>query len=245
MGLIYLITCLITLKVYVGQTTLTLNVRWNCHKSGSKNPDKGCTKLYRAMNKHNVENFTIEVLEEADNDLLDELEKQYIAEFDSVSKGYNLKSGGDRSNHSDETKALLKVINAENMQTTFKQFRKHNDVLNDLPIHCIYINKNKTGGVAINKHPLCGRKNFTVQKYGSMENAKYALKEFLKELETSGIAKLKMIKKDVDLPKGIRRIRNSYFVYKTIKGTIYQASFSGNSDDENKNNAIEYLKSIN
>lgn len=259
MGLIYLILCIITNKVYIGQTTDPLNVRWNGHKSAARynkeylagnkeapHSKRGmCSKLYRAMNKHGIENFQITILEDGidDRQLLDEAEKQYIEEFDSVDNGYNLKSGGDSSNHSVETKAQLKIINAENMKTTFRKFRKYN-ILDDLPMYCIFVKKAKTEGVAINKHPLCSRKEFTVSKYGSLENAKRALIEYLENLEANGIAKAKMVKKNADLPKGIRKIKNAYFVDKTVKGVTHRKSFSGLVDEENKNAAIAYLNAL-
>lgn len=259
MGLVYIITCSKTNKVYIGQTTDPLRVRWNSHKSSARynkryldgekdapHSKRGmCSKLYRAMNKHGIENFEIEVIEDGieDRKKLDDIEKYYIADFDSVENGYNLKSGGDSSNHSEETKALLKVINAENMQTTFTQFRKH-DILDDLPIHCIHIKKPNTEGVAINKHPLCDHKQFTVRKYKTMDNAKAALKDYLANLEATGIPKAKQLKKDPTLPKGVNKIKNSYFVDKTVKGKSYRRSFSDLTDAENKEAAIAYVNSL-
>lgn len=260
MGYIYLIRCTVpgNKKVYVGQTIGTVPARFNGHKSAARYNQKYldgdveashnkrgmCSKLYRAVNKYGEDNFTIEILEECDDSMLDELETMFIEEFDSVANGYNLKSGGNSSKHSEETKALLKIKNAENMKTTFKQFRKH-DELDDLPMYCIYIKKPKTTGVAIYKHPLLpSRKEFTVNKYGTMENAKQALKDFLIDLEAKGVTETKITKRDADLPKGIRKIKNSYFVDKTVKGTTYRKSFSGLTDEENKQNAIAYVNSL-
>ena len=267
MGLVYIITCSKTNKVYIGQTTDPLRIRWNGHKSSARynkdylNGDKEalhnkrgmCSKLYRAMNDHGIENFRMDILEDGietpiidgkvNRKLLDKVEEQYITEFDSVANGYNLKSGGDSSNHSDETKALLKIKNAEHMQTTFTQFRKH-EILDDLPIHCIYIKKPNTNGIAINKHPLCDHKEFTVRKYKSMDNAKAALKEYLANLEATGIPKPKQVKKDPTLPKGVNKIKKCYFVDKTVKGKTYRQAFSELTDDENKQAAIAYLNSL-
>ncbi len=260
MGLVYLIRCKINNKVYIGQTINSLRSRWNGHTSSARyhkdylNGDKEaphnkhgtCSKLYRAMNKHGIENFSIEILEEEyndDSDLLNMMEEQYITEFNSVAEGYNLKAGGNSSKHSDETKALLKIKNSENMKTTFKQFRKH-DIIADLPMYCIYIKKAKTEGVAINKHPLCARKEFTISKYNTMQDAKIALMEYLNALEASGVEKEKFIKKDIDLPKGVRKIKNSYFVDKTVKGQTFRKAFSGQTDEENKNNAINYINML-
>ncbi len=260
MGFVYLITCTITNKVYVGQTINSLRARLTSHKSSARyhrrylagevdaphNKRGTCSKLYRAMNKHGEDNFYIEILETVpDNDrkMLDQIETDFIEEFNSVKDGYNLKSGGDSSSHSDETKALMKIKNAEHMKTTFRQFRKH-DEINDLPMYCIYLRRENSVGVAINKHPLCIRKEFTTKKYNTMEGAKIALLEYLATLEATGVATAKYAKKDADLPKGIRKIKNSYFVDKKRDGRIYRKAFSGFTDEVNKQNAIEYLEQI-
>lgn len=263
MGFIYLITCIINNKKYVGQTTLTVQKRWNCHKSSaifnkryldgdalSPHSKRGmCSKLYRAMNKYGHDNFIIQELLELDDSMLDMLECGFIWLYDSVIAGYNLKSGGDRSCHSDETKLLLKYKNSEHMKTTYVKFRKHEEI-NDLPMYCIYIHKkdrsHDTAGVAIYKHPKCPtRKEFTEFKYGTMEDAKLALLDYLEKLENNTIPVEKSTKKGNSLPKGVRKIKKGYFVDKTINGRTYQKAFSKcETDDENKKNAIDYLESL-
>jgi group I intron endonuclease len=65
---IYKITNNINKKVYIGQTN-NLKKRWNEHKrlGNSNNSSKKSinSKLYSAMKKYGVENFTIEVIEES------------------------------------------------------------------------------------------------------------------------------------------------------------------------------------
>lgn len=197
------------------------------------------------MNKIGYDRFSIRQLAEAATRTeLNELEAKFIREYDCISpKGYNLKSGGDASEHAAETKALLKVKNAENMRTTFVQFRKHKE-LDDLPIHCIYLEKRGGSGVAINKHPLCEHKEFMVKKHGTMEAAKTALREFLQELEASGKPYVRPKKKGEKLPKGVRAIRNCYFVDKTINGKNYQKYCSGKTKEENKQEALAFLEQI-
>lgn len=258
MGYIYKITCDVNGKVYVGQTTGTVQDRWKQHKRDAKynkaylegnitapRSKRGtCSKLYCAINKHGPDNFRIEVIAEADELLLDSIETEEIAKHNSVALGYNLKAGGNRSSHSEETKAKMKEINSTNMQTTFVQFRKHGELLKDLPIHCIHIRKRDIEGVAIHKHPLCSHKEFMVNKHGTIDGAKQALLEHLAHLEATGVPAAKFVKKDTDLPKGIRRVKNSYFVDKTINGKTHRKSFSKLSDDENKQNAIDFLNSL-
>ena len=88
-GTIYKILCLVTGKPYVGKTKRSVEVRFKEHF-------KEKTYIGRAMRKHGIENFTVEVLEECPVDKLNEREIFFIAELDCKSpKGYNLTDGGD------------------------------------------------------------------------------------------------------------------------------------------------------
>lgn len=93
-GTIYLITCLVTGKYYVGQTVWPLAVRWSNHKTVAK---KGKLKghLQSAINKYGPENFVIEVLTEAPQDHLNNLEQLWIWALGSQKHGMNLTGGGD------------------------------------------------------------------------------------------------------------------------------------------------------
>ena len=95
---IYLITNRITEKYYVGQTSLSLAKRYRTHTRSAKiNSKRGCRRLQHSMQKHGIENFTIEEIatanstEEANN-----LETVWITALDSTnpSVGYNLSAGG-------------------------------------------------------------------------------------------------------------------------------------------------------
>ena len=58
MGFIYKITNKVNNKVYIGQTSRSLEIRWREHKSRA-----GCyytSHLYSAMNKYGVDNFIFE-----------------------------------------------------------------------------------------------------------------------------------------------------------------------------------------
>lgn len=92
MGIIYKITNKINGKCYIGQTSRSLNKRQNEHCNL-----KGSSKvLSTAINKYSANNFEITVLETVtDNSKLDDLEKEYIIKYNSISpNGYNLESEG-------------------------------------------------------------------------------------------------------------------------------------------------------
>lgn len=259
MGVIYQLHCSATNKVYIGQTVSTAEKRWKQHvRDAHKNREylagnieaphnkRGmCSKLYRAINAHGAETFTITTLVVLPNDELDAVETRFIAGYNSVAEGYNLKAGGDSSPHSPETIARMQIINATNMQTTFTKFRKHEVELENLPIHCIYLQKRGINGYAIHKHPNCPHREFTEKKYGTLENAKHALIEFLAKLESGETAVQPLKKREDTLPKGVRRLKNGYFVDKQINGIHHRKAFSKDADDSvNRANAIAHLNSL-
>lgn len=103
--IVYLITNKINGKQYVGQTTNSVENRWREH-NWSKN---GCRALKNAINKYGKENFKIEeIYRTISLEELDEREKEFIIKFNTLApNGYNLKTGGNRSKYSDETKKIM------------------------------------------------------------------------------------------------------------------------------------------
>lgn len=98
---IYKITCKVNNKIYIGQTTETLEKRFNRHMGYQK--DTHDTKFYRAVRKYGVENFYIELIAQATSkEELDNLEEHYIQKYQAIEKGYNTslgKIGGDTLTH--------------------------------------------------------------------------------------------------------------------------------------------------
>jgi group I intron endonuclease len=94
--IIYRITNLINLKIYVGQTVLTLSERWMAHKKEAKLHRKNYI-LYNSINKYGIENFIIEEIDIAHSlEELNKKEQEWIAKLASAHPyGYNLKLGGN------------------------------------------------------------------------------------------------------------------------------------------------------
>ena len=92
MGFIYKITNLINQKIYVGQTTKSIEVRFKSHY---QNPSR-YSLIDKAIKKYGKENFQIELLEEVENEKLNDKEIFYIKELKSKSEfnNYNLTDGG-------------------------------------------------------------------------------------------------------------------------------------------------------
>jgi group I intron endonuclease len=102
MAYIYKIVNKINDKVYVGQTTDTLEHRFQDHVSESLRTRSKNRPLYKAFSKYGIENFYIEALEvlPPDTSLLQQQEIFWIAHYksfcgDADSWGYNATRGGD------------------------------------------------------------------------------------------------------------------------------------------------------
>lgn len=98
-GVIYKITNTDNGKIYIGQTTRTVEERFQEHMDSPYLI--GC-----AIRKHGVEKFTIEVIATCESkEELDAQEIRFIAEYDCMApKGYNLTAGGDSGSRCDESK---------------------------------------------------------------------------------------------------------------------------------------------
>ena len=94
MGYIYKITNTINNKVYIGQTTKTIEKRFTQHKNNSNKEYFSQIVLYKAFNKYGIENFKCEEIEKVPNNKLDEREKYWIEFYDSYFNGYNSTLGG-------------------------------------------------------------------------------------------------------------------------------------------------------
>lgn len=93
-GVIYKITNKINSKVYIGCTTKTIEERYSSHIHRCYKQKYRC-KLYNSIRKYGKENFKIELLQECAIKDMYELEKKYIAQYDSYKKGLNSTLGGE------------------------------------------------------------------------------------------------------------------------------------------------------
>lgn len=86
-GLLYLISCHVTGKQYIGQTINPLGKRWRYHKSASK---RFKHKLARAMHEHGLDTFSCAPCQsDVPVSYLDDCEAAMIRTHDSCLNGYN------------------------------------------------------------------------------------------------------------------------------------------------------------
>lgn len=91
--LIYKITNDVNEKVYIGQTTKSLDQRITNHRNSMISGVD--THLYRAMRKYGWDKFHFEVIATTeDQDSLNDMEAYFIQKYNSISNGYNMAPGG-------------------------------------------------------------------------------------------------------------------------------------------------------
>lgn len=153
-GRIYKFTNQINEKIYIGQTTLTLEERLKKHLQQLNDQ----TYFHRALKKYGLKNFKLELLE--DNiplETLDEKERYWIKTEDAYYTsgiGYNLTKGGQWSNSSQlicgSAEEEIKDLIADS-QLTFKQIGD----LYGVSLSCISdINRGKTFYENDRKYPI-------------------------------------------------------------------------------------------
>lgn len=112
--IVYKITCLVNGKVYVGQTSETMERRFKRHMGYQKYEHD--TKFYRAILKYGTDNFVIEQIDAAETqEELDDKEMYWINYYDSVNNGYNTRSskgkcGGDTLTHHPNREVISQKI---------------------------------------------------------------------------------------------------------------------------------------
>lgn len=109
--LIYIIQNIHDNKIYVGQTTVSLEARWSKHCSDARGK-KYSYPLYHAMNKYGINSFeAFEIGVANTQEELDNLEKLWIILLRTRNReyGYNLKEGGRGGKNSLETIQKMKA----------------------------------------------------------------------------------------------------------------------------------------
>ena len=125
MGFIYKITNIINGHTYVGKTTKTIEQRWEEHQNKARqHPNR---YLYDAMNCYGYDNFSIEEIEECCKEVLDEREKYWIAQLNTlIPNGYNMTIGGEGgdtwTNNPNKELSLMKMIVANRGKKRSKEF---------------------------------------------------------------------------------------------------------------------------
>jgi group I intron endonuclease len=98
--LIYLITNTQNGKHYIGQTTCTIEKRWQEHIYNAQgNRQRSMYPLYHAIRKYGKHQFCIAVLAESSSqNEINELEQDFIAAYNTLDKnfGYNRHKGGNK-----------------------------------------------------------------------------------------------------------------------------------------------------
>lgn len=123
MEFIYKITNTINGKFYIGKTK-NIERRWKEHL---KMVGKKRHPLYDSILHYGKENFKIEIIDEGDSTIINEMEKEWILNTNSINIGYNIAPGGEGgdtfSNKSEIEKEVTrnklreaaKIINAKNI----------------------------------------------------------------------------------------------------------------------------------
>lgn len=95
-GYIYIIKNTNNDKVYIGQTSRSIQDRWKQHIQSAQRGDEHGIILYNAMRKYGIETFFIEQLEEVELEQLNDREIYWIKFYNSQTpNGYNVREGGE------------------------------------------------------------------------------------------------------------------------------------------------------
>ena len=150
-GRIYIIRNKVNSKVYVGQTTVSIKLRFQNHLSAAR-----CGKDYvigKAIRKYGEENFYVELLEECLASELNEREMYWITFYNATDNkfGYNMSLGGNvnRKPTQIDEELVLKLFKEGNSAQKIKTLL-HTDSQN---ISMILKKHNITYGIDLQRIP--------------------------------------------------------------------------------------------
>lgn len=113
-GFIYKITNNVNGKVYIGQTIQTVKERFYQHCATKCSDSVLNMAIHRAIKKYGKSNFTIEVIEEVEQNILNDREKYWIKYYNSYKNGYNSTEGGQDGAKSFKTLDVESIIREYN-----------------------------------------------------------------------------------------------------------------------------------
>lgn len=104
-------------KIYIGQSC-SVETRYNQHFHNHKNEKTHDynTKFYRALRKYGFDNFTFSILEQKESyskEELNELERKWVAYYNSYENGYNSNRGGENVTERGEEHPMAKLTNQQ------------------------------------------------------------------------------------------------------------------------------------
>lgn len=116
MSYVYKITNDVNGKMYIGQTSRTLDERFDEHLSELHKKRSIGRPLYDAMRKYGTEHFHVELIEETDKPK--EREIYWIEYYGTFKNGYNATLGGDGKRYLDYDLVVLTYQQTGNMVET-------------------------------------------------------------------------------------------------------------------------------
>lgn len=118
MANVYVITNEINGMKYVGVTRFSINERFKEHRRDRGKKKLRNRPLYKDMRKYGVENFSVSLLEECNDDVRFDREIYWVEKLGTYRNGYNLTFGGAGKHYCDYEELSKKYLEFGNVEET-------------------------------------------------------------------------------------------------------------------------------
>lgn len=219
-GEIYMITNKINSKKYIGQTKCRISgrkygylTRWAVHKYRALKNSNECNIFYNSIRKNGIDSFDISLLKKCKLEELDNHEKYYIKEYNTIyPHGYNIEKGGRYNKdiheitkekmsealrfkyikNKDDIGKIKKIMEELNIPHLPKGIQYSHDSVENVEGFCVIYKNNKKLFSSINR-PLKEKLELAMKYYDICKTEdKDKINEFNKNFSLDSIKKSKV-----------------------------------------------------
>jgi group I intron endonuclease len=213
--IIYMITCTVTGKSYIGQTAFSLAKRWKQHVNKANSSQFESMIISRAIKKYGKGKFKIKTLvelpETATQEDVDQAEIKAIAEFSTLApNGYNQALGGKVIKHSEDTRKKVRQAQVSHWESLTEEER-------DQKLTKMRTERNKVG-TKFTREGLQRKKDYQKSRWTNDEQYQTAMEQNLVKARKAAHTP------EAEKRKGASLVKNRRYKLTSPTGEVFEVN---------------------